>query len=289
MLHETEIARHAEEFGLFAFELDTDAAGRLGAMPVIYIPQPVGDGKSRYFDELGLHVIDHLSDIQQVFKFLADLGGTASGTRNGRWIVQRALDRPRLELEAGLLNDLILNLRNQVKFANLAATIKGIASLFYQADNDYALLPHLECSRQREWRIAGDLIGDSGRNSRPLTDAEATGVVKANPKFFNGIVPRTNGHHRRIELCQVLQPSASASRMADASKPHPCPASFAPNSEEGAVDGSVQTEEALCRSDRLEALHLPLPSSHDLMRILCAIVRHQPLVMMCAQTRIAKG
>jgi hypothetical protein len=92
-----------------------------------------------------------------------------------------------------------------VKFANLAATIKGIASLFYQADNDYALLPHLEYYRQRDWRIVSDLIGDRGRNSRPLTDAEATDVVKANPKFFNGIVPWTNGHHRRIELCQVLQ------------------------------------------------------------------------------------
>jgi hypothetical protein len=71
VLHETEIARHVEEFGPFAFEWDTDAARRLGAMPVIYIPQPVGHGKSRYFDELGLHVIEHLSDIQQVLKFLA--------------------------------------------------------------------------------------------------------------------------------------------------------------------------------------------------------------------------
>jgi hypothetical protein len=165
----------------------------------------VGHGKSRYFDELGLQVIEHLSDIQQVLQFLADLEGTASGTRDGRWIVQRALDRPKVELEAGLLNDLILNLKNQVKFADLAATMKGISSLFYQTDNDYTLLPQLEYYRQREWRIVSDLVGDVGRNSRPLTDEEATDILKANPKFFNGIVPWTDGHHRRIELCQVLQ------------------------------------------------------------------------------------
>jgi hypothetical protein len=204
-LHETEIAKHAEQFGPFAFELDTDAARRLGAMPVIYIPQPVGHDRSRYFDELGLQVIEHLSEIQQVLEFLAYLERTACGTHSGQWIVQRAPDRPRVELEAGVLNDLILNLRNHIQFTDLAGTIKGIASLFYQTDNDYALRPQLEYYRQREWRIVSDLVGDVGRNSRPLTDVEATEVVKANPKFFNGIVPWTNGHHRRIELCQVLQ------------------------------------------------------------------------------------
>jgi len=38
-----ELARHAEEFGHFALEFDIDTLKRMGAMPVFYIPQSIGE------------------------------------------------------------------------------------------------------------------------------------------------------------------------------------------------------------------------------------------------------
>jgi hypothetical protein len=55
---------------------------------------------------------------------------------------------------------------------------------------------------------------------------------------------------------------------------------------EGVVDGGVDAETALCGASRFEALHFPLPSSHDLMRVLGRIVHPQPLLMSAGQAEL---
>jgi hypothetical protein len=49
------------------------------------------------------------------------------------------------------------------------------------------------------------------------------------------------------------------------------------------MDGGVDTEEALRRSGRFEALHLMLSAPHRLMRILSTVVCPQSLVMTAGQ------
>jgi hypothetical protein len=49
---------------------------------------------------------------------------------------------------------------------------------------------------------------------------------------------------------------------------------------EGVVDGGVDAEKPLCGAGRFEALHFPLPPSHDLVRVLGTIVHPQPLLVM---------
>ena len=55
------------------------------------------------------------------------------------------------------------------------------------------------------------------------------------------------------------------------------------------MDGCMHVEEALGRASRLEPLHFTLSSSHDLVRILGAIVRPQPLLMRAAQAKSRKA
>jgi hypothetical protein len=52
------------------------------------------------------------------------------------------------------------------------------------------------------------------------------------------------------------------------------------------VDGGMEIEETLGGSGRLEALHFPLPSSDDLMRVLSPTVCPQPLLMTRAEVEI---
>jgi len=54
---------------------------------------------------------------------------------------------------------------------------------------------------------------------------------------------------------------------------------------EGVVDGGVDAEKPLRRAGRFEALHFPLPPSHDLVRVLGAIVHPLPLLMTAGQAK----
>jgi len=51
----------------------------------------------------------------------------------------------------------------------------------------------------------------------------------------------------------------------------------------------VDGEEALCRSRRLEPLHLALAPPHRLVRDLSAVVLSEPLFVACGQAHLAKG
>src|SRR5215472_13690057 len=55
---------------------------------------------------------------------------------------------------------------------------------------------------------------------------------------------------------------------------------------EGVVDGSVDAEKALCGASRFEALHFALPPSHDLVRVLGAVVHPQPLLMSAGEAEL---
>jgi len=52
------------------------------------------------------------------------------------------------------------------------------------------------------------------------------------------------------------------------------------------VDGGVDAQKPLCQASRFEALHFPLPPAHDLVRVLDAIVRAQPLLMPAGQAEL---
>jgi hypothetical protein len=54
---------------------------------------------------------------------------------------------------------------------------------------------------------------------------------------------------------------------------------------EGVVDGGVDAEKPLRRAGRFEALHFPLPPSHDLVRVLGGIVHPLPLLMTASQAK----
>ena len=58
---------------------------------------------------------------------------------------------------------------------------------------------------------------------------------------------------------------------------------------EGVVDGGMSGEEALRRSGRLEALHLPFSSPHRLVRILRPVVLAQTLFMASSHPKLTAG
>ena len=57
---------------------------------------------------------------------------------------------------------------------------------------------------------------------------------------------------------------------------------------EGVMDSGVDAEEPLREAGRFEPLHFPLPPSHDLVRVLGAIVHAQPLLMPASQAELTE-
>ena len=55
---------------------------------------------------------------------------------------------------------------------------------------------------------------------------------------------------------------------------------------EGVMDGGVDAEKPLRGAGRFEALHFPLPPSHDLVRVLGTIVHPQPLLVTAGQMEL---
>jgi hypothetical protein len=203
-LHESELPHHSTTFGPFAFEINIDAGRRLGAMPVIYVPQPVGYGRTRFFDGLGYSFVEKLAEIQSMLVFLGELEEAVREPREGRWKIQRFSDSPPVEIMSTQLHDLIMNLKRDADFHSLGAMLKGLASLFYKTDNEFTLAPRLDYYRQREWRIISDLVGDGGRNSRFLTSVESSEIAESNPEFFTRTIEWVDGRYPRINLCQCL-------------------------------------------------------------------------------------
>jgi hypothetical protein len=203
-IHPSELPAHAKSFGPFSLEIDMDIGRKLGAMPVIYIPQPTEHGPSKHFDGFGFKTIQRLAEIQSLLEFMALLEAQSEDKSTGNWKVQRFKDSPVAEIGASQLRNLMLNLRDDASFSQLAATLRGLASLYYPVDNPYELAPQLQYYRQREWRIVSDLVGSSGHNSRKLDDAEAKEVAASNPAFFSKVIEWTDGFHPRLDLCRLL-------------------------------------------------------------------------------------
>ena len=58
---------------------------------------------------------------------------------------------------------------------------------------------------------------------------------------------------------------------------------------EGVIDGGMHAEEPLRRTSRFEALHLPLATSDDKMRVFGTIVRPETLLVASTEPEILEG
>jgi hypothetical protein len=202
-LHPSELPNHALAFGNFSLEFYPDPIRQLGAMPVIYIPNPTQSGRSRFFDETGVRLVKKLEEIQTIFEILSK--HEKYSAENERKFLRIKTEYEEIVIvEAGNIRDFLQSVKLESEFIVLSCAIRGLSSLFYLTDNKHTLGSKLDYYRQREWRIISDLVNGDKKNSRPLTQDEAKFVVASNPAFFEKPIQWTSGVASRISLCQLL-------------------------------------------------------------------------------------
>lgn len=218
----SELDRHSERFGPFALEFNIDALRRLGALPVIYMPQAIADNP---LSLLGPIIVGHLDLIRESLEALK----TLDSPNDPSWLAQKRAthinDNAVVRLGQSADSSEILwkhvapvldylKLNNVPVGAMLGAT-SLLQPLFYPTDNIHED-NELGYYRQREWRITGDYHLNGKSVSRELSDEEKKNLLGIDKSFWSGQTHAAWQDHRVDEARVLLQPEdlfQSASRI----------------------------------------------------------------------------
>jgi hypothetical protein len=225
----TELAReqveaHGKRFGPFSLEFRIDTLRRLGALPVIYMPQQLRD--DRKFSTIGATVVAELSDIRYTIQQLHQLSqvsdpnrvlasrppGSATGVAEDFSIILRNVDPEKnvvseKQVSAKSISDTLnyIGYRN-APFDPMDGVLSFVQSLFYPAD-DVLHDGLLEYYRQREWRLVAGAIVDQNLQSRTLTEAEKSTLLGIDQRFWGKVLSDGKISSRRVDDAQVIEKS----------------------------------------------------------------------------------
>jgi hypothetical protein len=204
-LARSQVAEHGKKFGPFSLEFKIDILRRMGALPVIYMPQSLrmtGD-----LSTLGAMIVTQLGDIKYTITQLLHL----LQITDPQWVLANASIPPSATV-THVSPDYSVNLTNTgdagevvaekpvparfvrdvieyIGFKNapfdlMIGVLSLAQTLFYPTDDE----THddlLSYYRQREWRIAGGLLFNGVAHGRPLTDDEKKRVLEIDERFWS--------------------------------------------------------------------------------------------------------
>ena len=215
-LEMAELPMHTKTFGPFSYEFDIDTLRRLGALPVIYMPQTPSE--DYHLGVIGSFVVSHMKVIDHVLGILRDveqclldkeLSEDCVVTLNNVDDHGRTMYEYKIPCQA--LIDLVkfLGFRNP-SFSALTGVTSIVESLFYPTDNEH-VGERLGFYRQREWRISGGYSVNGLPRGRFLQDDEKQSVIHTNPIFWEEKITHKDRKKtsidktvRRIDDAEVL-------------------------------------------------------------------------------------
>jgi hypothetical protein len=210
MLPPEQLLDHCKIFGPVSLEFSPLAARRLGAMPVMYLPQATAGGLEVGLDQLGYFFSYRIAELHQLCDRIIDLQKKIGQHRSSDLI--KIYDRGKgkeVEIENRRLKtlfDLIVEPDNVEAFA---ATLQALSSLFYPTDefrhSAELVKSPLYYYFQREWRVLSGLVLDGDEVDLPLSHEECKMVSSTNPGFFKEIISLRHRMVRRIEACTIIR------------------------------------------------------------------------------------
>ncbi len=219
-----ELGRHSTRFGPFALEFDTTALRRIGALPVIYMPQALS--AQDHLALLGPFVVGHLGQIRSFLERLNELDQLDNlaywqaqnpeanyiaddclvNLQNGdesRGVVQE-FEVPLKTIRA-ILN--YLDFETAPFSAMIGATTIAQA-MFYPTDDDHHN-QELGYYRQREWRITADYAVNGTPRGRSLQEEEKESLLGLDASFW-GRQTHSSRQLRRVDEALALVHPAPA-------------------------------------------------------------------------------
>ena len=223
-LARSQVVEHGKKFGPFSLEFKIDVLRRMGALPVIYMPQSLR--MSGDLSTLGAMIVTQLGDVKYTINQLQIL----SQITDPQWILANGVMPPGVTATS-VSPDFTINLRNTgddgnavtektvpakfvrdvidyIGFKNapfdlMLGVLSLVQTLFYPTDDDLHddLLSYY---RQREWRIAGGFLFNGVAHGRSLSDAEKTKFLEIDGRFWSREIADDQGAFRRIDETVVI-------------------------------------------------------------------------------------
>ena len=219
-LSQGELGAHAMRFGPFALEFDITTLRRVGALPVIYMPQALSEQDQMAL--LGPFVVGHLGQIHstlQKLNLLANLDNPAYVENLGSNPVPDNLvinltnsaetggTVQQFQIPWYLIKDLLsfIGFETAPFIAMMGATSIAQA-LFYPTDDDHHD-QELGYYRQREWRITADYYVNGFPRGRGLEGEEKELLLALDAAFWGANTHSTNPTARVHEALALVHPA----------------------------------------------------------------------------------
>ena len=186
------------------------AARRLGAIPVMYLPQATSSEFEVALDKLGYFFSYRIAELQQVCDRINKLQ-KAIGQHSSFDLIKIAGRNGvgEVKLNNGTLKNLLEMIIGHNSVDDFAAVLQALSSLFYPTDE---FRQSVELVRsplyyyfQREWRILSGLVLDGSEVDTPLTQREKRIVLCSNNTFFNELITMRHRTLRRIDACTAIR------------------------------------------------------------------------------------
>ena len=214
------LSQHSTRFGPFALEFATSALRRLGALPVIYMPQALSE--QDHLALLGPFVVGHLEQVRSTLDLLnqisqfVDLEYLRSlGTHSVADDFIVTLNNPdesgrtvqEFQVPSTAIRDILSFIGfRRAPFDAMMGTTSIAQALFYPTDDDHG--DHeLGYYRQREWRITADYYVNGSPRGRALHDGEKEKLLELDKLFWGGITHPSKPILRVDDALALVQPT----------------------------------------------------------------------------------
>ena len=215
-----ELCEHSTRFGPFALEFETAALRRIGALPVIYMPQALSE--QDHLALLGPFVVGHLGQIQGTLERLNELNqfdspaylqSVGASTVSDDMVLnlgnvdERGSIVQEFQVPWKVTRDLLDYIGFRTAPFNAMTGVTTIAqALFYPTDDDHHD-QELGYYRQREWRITADYYVNGKPRGRDLVDEEMQLLLDLDESFWGGSIHPSNPNPRAAEALALVQPT----------------------------------------------------------------------------------
>jgi hypothetical protein len=220
-LARSELPEHAKRFGPFSLQFSINTLRRLGALPVIYLPQNVKGDTG--LSSAGAVIAATMGDINYTLSQLHQL----SRLRDLDYV--RTL--PGAETATSVSADCVMNLENKDEAGDIVATyhvplrhildfldyvgfrnapfelMVGILNLtqnlFYPTD-DERHDDQLAYYRQREWRLTAGMRVGGVQHGHAATESEKKQLLEIDPRFWSTEETDKGGTFRRVDQAYLI-------------------------------------------------------------------------------------
>ena len=215
-----ELAGHSTRFGPFALEFDITALRRMGALPVIYMPQALS--AQDHLALLGSFVVGHLDQIRSTLEKLNTLDQYNDPAHlqslGAEFVAEDCLfTLTNVDESGGAVQEFQVPwkaIRDLLSFIGFETApfkaMMGVTSitqaLFYPTDDNHHD-QELGYYRQREWRITADYYVNDFPRGRSLEDKEKELLLAFDGSFWGGNTHSSKPSPRVDQALALVQPT----------------------------------------------------------------------------------